>query len=282
MTSNPYQQWIGRTESAQQVITDTPIQGMQATLGEFALPLVAAGQVPSLWHWLYFLERASWQKLAEDGHQQRGEFLPPVDLPRRMWAGSRVEFHHPLRTGVAGHRQSKIESIDQKEGKSGRLTFVSVQHEIFCADQLAIKEWQTIVYRDAPSPDSKPTGKPAPESAAFTEMITPDPLLLFRYSALTFNAHRIHYDRPYATETEGYPGLVVHGPLMATLLVNLLTKHYPKRVLTNFEFRGLKPVFDLAPFSVCANEPDADGTTDLWVADKEGDICVEAKAKLTD
>ncbi len=280
MTAARYQDWIGRTQTFQQVITDTPVQKMLATLGQFAPQLNNPEQIPPLWHWLYFLETVSWQQLAKDGHQKRGEFLPPVDLPRRMWAGSQFEFHHPLQLGATGRRFSKIESIEEKEGKSGKLAFVTVLHEIFCDDELAITESQTIVYRAASPLAENSPGKPAPESAACSETIKPDPLLLFRYSALTFNAHRIHYDRPYATEIEGYPGLIVHGPLLATLLVNLLAKYYPDRKLEKFEFRAMKPVFDLAPFSVCCNEPDAAGLSELWIADTAGEICMTAGAKL--
>lgn len=273
--------WIGRTETVEQVITDTTLQAMIATLGKENTGDTRMEEVPPLWHWLYLLEFSPWQRLAVDGHQQKGNFLPPVKLPRRMWAGSEVQFHAPLRVGSTGRRESRIQSVDNKQGRTGELVFVSVSHDIYSADELAISEIQNIVYREAAG-KSEPgtTAQAAPATADFTQTVTPDPLLLFRYSALTFNAHRIHYDRPYATETEGYPGLIVHGPLLATLLVELLMAEYPQAELKNFQFRALKPVFDLEPFQVCGNKPNAEGICELWISDSRNELCMQAKAVL--
>jgi len=280
MNTESYQQWIGREQFAEQYLTDAPVRAMLATLGNFAAALGDNREIPPLWHWLYFLETAPWEELANDGHQKRGEFLPPVDLPRRMWAGSELQFHRPLKIGVTGRRRSVVDSIESKQGRSGKLVFVKVLHEIFSQDELAITETQNIVYRDAPTQSTAAAATLAPGQASFSETISPDTLLLFRYSALTFNAHRIHYDRPYAVETEAYPGLVVHGPLMATLLVNLLGKQYPDRQLEQFAFRAQKPVFDLAPFQVCGNAPDESGKAELWIADTDQAQCMQATAVL--
>ena len=197
-----------------------------------------------------------------------------------MWAGSKLNFSQPIAAGADAKRVSRIASVSQKQGKSGELVFVSVEHQIFANEQLAITEEQNIVYREAAGKTTTISGKPAPVAADIQKQITPDPLLLFRYSALTFNAHRIHYDRPYAMDTEGYPGLVVHGPLLATYLVSLLQEHYPQRELAEFEFRAVKPVFDLAPFTLAGTAPDKEGQSSLWVADSEGYLCMQATAKL--
>jgi 3-methylfumaryl-CoA hydratase len=280
MNESSHRDWIGRSETVEELVTETPLKAMLATLGRQTADTLPLKKVPALWHWLYFLELASWHKLAADGHQQRGVFLPPIDLPRRMWAGSEVQFHSPLLVNTESRRESTISNIEEKQGRSGKLAFVTVKHEIYCADRLAITETQTIVYREAAS-DARPAGgQAAPIDPDFTHTISPDPLLLFRYSALTFNAHRIHYDRPYATETEGYPGLVVHGPLLATMLMDLLLSEHPQANIESFEFRAVKPVFDLAPFQVCGNKPNEDGLCELWIADADNTLCMRATAKL--
>jgi 3-methylfumaryl-CoA hydratase len=164
-------------------------------------------------------------EIGPDGHPKRGGFLPPVPLPRRMWAGSRLTFVQPVRVGDALTRESRILDVSGKEGRTGHLVFVTVRHDYSLASGLAITEEHDIVYRDNPQPGQpapKPT--PAPTDSQFSREIVPDPVLLFRYSALTFNGHRIHYDRSYVTEVEGYPGLIVHGPLIATLLLDLLRR----------------------------------------------------------
>jgi 3-methylfumaryl-CoA hydratase len=212
----------------------------------------------------------------------RGGFLPPVPLPRRMWAGSRIEFHHPLRVGADVSRRSSITKVSAKEGRSGTLVFVTVRHEIATAGNAAITEEQDIVYRNPPQP-----GEPAvaPEAAsadhAWVREIRPDDVLLFRYSALTFNGHRIHYDRRYVTEVEGYPGLVVHGPLIATLLLDLLRRHRPDATVSRFAFRAIKPLFDVAPFFVCGRRNDGGNTIALWAKDGDGRLAMEASAELT-
>ncbi|NBS48633.1 MAG: hypothetical protein EBS99_16725, partial [Betaproteobacteria bacterium] len=178
--------------------------------------------------------------------------LPPVPLPRRMWAGGRLQWHAPLRVGDALERSTRIESVTHKSGRSGDLVFLLLRHEVRAGGVLALTEEQDIVYR-APAQASDPVPAPqaAPTDATWSREIVPDPVLLFRFSALTFNAHRIHYDRPYATGTEGYPGLVVHGPLIATLLADLARRERPEARVTGFSFRAVRPTTDLHPFRVC-------------------------------
>jgi 3-methylfumaryl-CoA hydratase len=230
---------------------------------------------------LYFLSMGPLSDTGPDGHPKRGGFLPPVPLPRRMWAGSRMEFFAPLCVGDAIHRASRIVGVSATEGRSGTLVFVNVRHEIANARGPLLVDQHDIVYRDLPRPgESAPPPKMAPPDHAWTREIRPDPVLLFRYSALTFNSHRIHYDHPYVTAVEGYPGLVVHGPLLATLLLDLLLRQRPRASVTRFEFRAIRPVFDTAPFAVCGR-PEPDGrVVALWVKDTDGRLCVEATASI--
>ncbi|HSF49111.1 MAG TPA: MaoC family dehydratase N-terminal domain-containing protein [Burkholderiales bacterium] len=275
-------EWIGRTESRQDQITLTPIAALSATLDRDD-PLPQAGDpLPPLWHWLYFLPIHRQSEIGPDGHPKRGGFLPPVPLPRRMWAGSRLEFPRPLRVGDAISRNSRIVDVSLKEGRAGPLVFVLVRHEISDPQGSAWTEEHDIVYRDNPNPgEPAPKPKAAPAEHAWERTIHPDDVFLFRYSALTFNGHRIHYDRRYVTEIEGYPGLVVHGPLIATLLLDLLRRKLPDATVARFAFRAVSPLFDIAPFSVCG-KPEGDGkTVKLWAKNAEGALAMEATATLT-
>lgn len=265
--------WIGKIESTRDVVTPVPIAALAATLDlEAPSPAQPGDPLPPLWHWLYFLPIHRQSELGPDGHPRRGGFLPPVPLPRRMWAGGRLEFHHPLRVGDSLARTSQIVDVRFKEGRSGPLVFVLVRHEISNAQGIALTEEHDIVYR---GPSAAPPGTPAPAEAAWEREIIPDDVLLFRYSALTFNGHRIHYDRRYATEVEGYPGLVVHGPLIATLLAGLAGTE-----MASFEFRAVSPLFDTAPFRICG-KPDAGGKTiRLWAKNHAGDLAMNATATL--
>ncbi len=273
--------WVGRTESRTDHVTATPVAALAATLDRDADVSADPGApLPPLWHWLYFTPLAPQREIGDDGHAKRGGFLPPVPLPRRMWAGGRLEFLRPLRVGDALTRLSRIASVEVKEGRSGKLVFVTVRHEYTDAAGVALAEEHDIVYRDNPQPGAKsPPPQSAPADAVFSREIVPDPVLLFRYSALTFNGHRIHYDRPYVTEVEGYPGLVVHGPLIATLLLDLLSRELPQARVRAFEFRAVRPVFDIHRFTVCGKPAD-DGTVALWACDHEGWLTMQAQARI--
>jgi len=271
--------WIDRTSVLDDRVTAVPLQALSATLDRDDPPPT---QVPPCWHWLYFLPLARQSEIGADGHPTRGGFLPPVPLPRRMWAGSQLSFHADLQVGQDISRSSRIADVRLKEGRTGPLVFVNVEHEIRAGGVLAISERHDIVYRDMPAPgEPAPAGlpAPAPASAPWSRTITPDDVLLFRYSALTFNGHRIHYDRRYVTEAEGYPGLIVHGPLIATLLLDLLRRQLPAARVRTFSFRAMKPLFDIAPFRVCG-APQDDGTVKLWAVTPEGHLAMEAAATL--
>jgi 3-methylfumaryl-CoA hydratase len=271
--------WIGRVEESRDVIDPLRARAMQAALDDPGAPLGPGDALPPLWHWLYFWTVAPEAELGPDGHAARGGFLPPIDLPRRMWAGSRVSFPRPLPVGAAATRRSEIADVTLKEGRSGPLAFVTVRHQVATDEGICVEEEQDLVYRAAPAPGagSRP-GEPAPATAAWRREMAPDPVLLFRYSALTFNGHRIHYDLKFSTEVEGYPGLVVHGPLLATLMVELARRERPEARVTGFEFRAQRPIFDTAPYLV-AGAPAADGASaELWVAGSDG--CYASRGRI--
>jgi 3-methylfumaryl-CoA hydratase len=275
--------WIGRSETATDTVTPTPYAALSATFDREADRPPAGTPLPALWHWLYFLPLHKRSDIGPDGHAKRGGFLPPVALPRRMWAGSQFEFHSPIRVGDTITRTSTIHDVAEKTGRTGPLVFVKVRHEIRRAGEASkvLTEFHDIVYREAPAPgEAAPAPVMAPAAAAWERKWVPDDVLLFRYSALTFNGHRIHYDRRYVTEVEGYPGLVVHGPMLATLMLDLLRHERPDAVLTRYEFKAMRPVFDINPFWVCG-EPQADGkTVKLWVRDHEGAQNMVATAEV--
>jgi 3-methylfumaryl-CoA hydratase len=271
--------WIGREELRADEITAAPVANLLATLDHREPSAVSGDAVPPLGHWLYFLPLYRTEDAGPDGHARRGGFLPPVPLPRRMWAGGRLEFREPLRVGDAATKRSIIADVTLKQGRAGPLVFVLVRHEVSTQRGLAIVEEHDIVYRDTPhAGEAQAPAKPAPSNPTWQRTVDPSALLLFRYSALTFNGHRIHYDRRYVTEVEGYPGLVVHGPLMATLLLDLVRRERPEARITRFEFRAVRPVFDLAPFRACA-APEGNDMR-LWIADAQGALAMEATAAL--
>ena len=274
--------WKGRQQIVEDTITPVPIAALSATLDRDD-PLPRLGDaLPPLWHWLYFLPLHRQSQMGPDGHALRGGFLPPVPLPRRMWAGGRFAFGQPLRVGEALRRTSTIADVSAKQGRSGALVFVLVRHEIVGSFGGSLTEEHDIVYRDLPrADDPPPPKKAAPTDAVWRRDITPDDVLLFRYSALTFNGHRIHYDRRYVTEVENYPGLIVHGPLIATLLADLARRHYA-RAPTRFHFRAVSPLFDVAPFAVFG-APSADGASvKLWAQDADGALAMEAEMHFAD
>jgi 3-methylfumaryl-CoA hydratase len=272
--------WIGRTTVTEDQVTPVPLRALAATLDREDTPAAVGEPIAPCWHWLYFLPVHRHSEIGPDGHPQRGGFLPPVPLPRRMWAGSQIEFLRPITVGQSITRHSRIEDVRMKEGRSGPLVFVKVLHEVLAEGQLAITERHDIVYRDMSQPgEPVPAGQPAPADAQWTRQITPDDVLLFRYSALTFNGHRIHYDRRYVTEVEGYPGLIVHGPLIATLLLDLLRRERPDAQVSQFSFKAVKPIFDVAPFEVCGRQLD-DRHVKLWARTTEGHLAMEASVVL--
>ena len=279
MDIDTLKQWIGKAETLHDQVTLAPLQALAATLDRDDAPPRPGDAVAPCWQWLYFLPLHPLSGIGPDGHPKRGGFLPPVPLPRRMWAGSRLAFMGSLKAGEAVVRTSRIADVSAKEGRAGALVFVRVHHEIAGAQGIAITEEQDIVYRAMPQPgEPAPEPKPARIDEQFSRRITPDPVLLFRYSALTFNGHRIHYDRPYSMSEEGYPGLVVHGPLIATLLIDLLRREHPAARVTSYEFKAMSPLFDTAPFDICGR---LDGNVAaLWARGPDGRLAMQASATV--
>ena len=277
-----YRDWIGGRETAKDRVTLAPVTGLLATLDDSETKLGLGDPLPPLWHWLYFLAQAPAGGIGPDGHPRRGGFLPPVTLPRRMFAGAEMEFAAPIPIGSGITRESEIVDVTEKSGKSGRLVFVTVRHEIAADGTPALTETQNIVYREegapVPAPEVLEAPSPPPDGAWVRE-VRPDPVLLFRFSALTFNGHRIHYDRTYAMGEEHYPGLVVHGPLIAMLLMDLVRRNVTRRV-SRFRFRAVQPIFDTGPFRVVGV---ADGERATLVAERSDGIeAMRAEATLAD
>ncbi|WPC06232.1 transposase [Pseudomonas benzenivorans] len=265
MNQPAFSAWIGRTEEARDQLSLNLVKRIAATLSE---QVPAYGKpLPPLWHWAFFQEPVEECGLGLDGHPARGGFLPPADNRNRMWAGGRVEFIAPLKVGFEARKISTITHIEEKRGRTGDLLFVTLRHDYLQEDYLALREEQDIVYRE-PTPPKNGSGEPLPP-ADWLEAVTPSATLLFRYSAVTLNAHRIHYDWPYATETEGYPGLVVQGPLTATLNLRAFCRANPQARLRRFAFRGVRPLIAPQPFAVGGRRLDAN-SAELWAGDQNG------------
>ena len=269
--------WIGRTTELNCWLDPWRAQALHATLDATdAVPEEGTVLSPG-WHWAYFLDTVPSKELGPDGHPRRGGFMPPVPLPRRMWAGSRLEFLAPIALGESARRVSRVLGIEEKSGRSGQLCFVTVEHEIHGASGAAIRETQDIVYRDLVTGGSAAAPQSAPRDPQWQREWCFDSPRLFRYSAITFNSHRIHYDREYVTKEEGYPGLVVHGPLLATLMLELVRAHLP-RPLRRFEFRAIAPVFDGQTIVACG-KPDGD-RVDLWISGESGALHMRGNVVL--
>lgn len=274
-------QWVGKSQSCKERIAAFPANAMAATLNHRGLIYKDGDPLPHLWHWLYFLQIFNLEDKGYDGHPKLGGFLPPLELPRRMWAGSRLKFLAPMKIGAQLNKKSTIKVVTQKTGRSGALVFVTVAHQVHDRQTLCIEEEHDIVYSEKINPDIPEVLPPsAPSESAFSRHIDPDPVMLFRYSALTFNGHRIHYDQPFCIHTEGYKGLVVHGPLMATMLLDLVRFELPHAVVCEFEFRALAPVFETNKFSI-HGQPNADGKTiKLWVRRDDGALAMLAHVSI--
>jgi 3-methylfumaryl-CoA hydratase len=270
--------WIGRTSEASDVVTAQLVKGLRATLfQEIGEPKVGDA-APWTVHWCLAQPVFPMSQLGQDGHPTRGGFLPPVPLPRRMWAGGELEFFEALRVGDEATRTSRISDVSMKTGSTGVLCFVSVEHLTKTARGTAIRERQDIVYREMSSAQASAPARPAapPPAAQHRESHMADPVLLFRYSALTFNGHRIHYDRDYVTRVEGYPGLIFHGPLQAALMVEFAARLHGGAAPKKFSYRGVQPLFEGSEFSI--NASDASSGMELWTANSAGQPTMKGAA----
>ncbi|MGS1105493.1 FAS1-like dehydratase domain-containing protein [Achromobacter anxifer] len=276
MTSTDPAAWIGSGERKADAMDPGHAARIAATLGG---PAPARGDaLPPLWQWAFFISTVDMDGLGTDGHPARGGFLPPAQDRNRMWAGGRVEFRRPLKVGVPAARVSSVIDVKEKTGRTGALLFVTVRHEFLQEGEVAIHEEQDIVYRQ-PTPPKLSGSESAPQ-AQWRDTVEPSPVLLFRYSAVTFNGHRIHYDHPYVTGTEGYPGLVVHGPLIATEMVAAFTRAHPRARLTHLSYRGLRPLIAPTPFQVAGRLTEL-GVAQLW-AEQDGTLAHQAELRFTE
>lgn len=266
--------WVGRTETCFDALDPGHVRRVALSLD--ADPGQSFEHLPLLWHWAFFVEGQPYARLGADGHPRRGGFLPPADGRNRMWAGGRLEFHRPLRVGRPGERRSRIASVTEKTGRTGRLLFVTVEHHHFQDDALCIAEGQDIVYRE-PSPPVLEGTRPAP-ACQWSETVAPGPVMLFRYSAVTFNGHRIHYDAPYARDVEGYPGLVVHGPLIATSMAHAFLRAHPGARVRSLSYRGVRPLIAPRAFQV-GGRLLSDHEAELW-AEQDGTLAHQASLRF--
>ncbi|MBK19259.1 MAG: acyl-CoA dehydrogenase [Rhodospirillaceae bacterium] len=276
--SDQYEAWIGKQSSTEALVTAYQADALTATLDRDDPAYKEGDAIPPGWHLFYIREVVKLRDTAEDGHPKRGDFLPPIDLPRRMWAGTQATYHKPIHVGETIRNVTTIESVTPKVGKTGQLVFLKLKHEISGEDGIATTEIQDVVYREEAKPDAvAPEPPPAPGDAVWKRTIQPSPVLLFRYSALTMNSHRIHYDRTYVTEIEKYPGLLVHGPLTFTLLLDLFRRENPDSTLKSFSVRAVSPIYDTHDFTV-EGTPGEAGEATLWALNHDGRLAMSAKA----
>jgi 3-methylfumaryl-CoA hydratase len=268
---------VGRKRRVTDSLNTFPARAFAAALDHDSLP-DAGDALPPTWHWMYFLDTPATRESNIDGHPRKGGFLPPIPLPRRMWAAGALDILKPLRLGIQAEKQSTVRSIDIKEGKTGTLVFVNLEHELRQCNQLCIREDQSLVYRAMPTGSTTPPGGRCELVPERSRALTPDPVLLFRYSALTYNAHRIHYDRDYATRVEHYPGLVVHAPLLASLLLDLLLREFPGATPRQFRFRAVRPTFDRGTVRLHGRRDGSEAK--LWTTDEDDVLGMSATALL--
>jgi 3-methylfumaryl-CoA hydratase len=267
--------WVGRKRIERDIVAPSQAMAMAATLDLDPDLFREGAALPEFWHWIYFTQPVGRSRLGEDGHELRGDFMPPVELPRRMWAGGRVRFLRPIVIGASIDRTSEIKSIDKKHGRSGPLVLATVRHIIVDAGGPCVEEEQDIVYCGIPKSDEAPRQQATlPTDVQWQETFLPDAVTLFRYSALMFNAHRIHFDYPFTTEVEGYRGLLVHGPLTATLLLEA-AKRNVQRELASFRYRGLAPLFNDELITLAGSNAKQENETELWAAGPSGVVAMQ-------
>jgi 3-methylfumaryl-CoA hydratase len=274
---------VGRTQTATDVLHPGPANLLRLALGRTEPELQVGDPLPPSWLALYFLPRYGPDELRPDGSPRDAGVVPPMPMPRRMFAGERVRQHRPLRLGESVRRETTLADISLKSGGTGTLVFATVVNRVFGADGLALEDERRTVFREevkAGERNQAPRRDPAPTDLPWRRRVTPDPVLLFRFSALTFNSHRIHYDRRWAMETEGYPGLVVHGPLTTTLLIDFARDSNPGRTIRGYATQARAPLFDTAPFEL-RGRPTADGRgAELWAVTPEGTVAMTAEVEL--
>lgn len=272
------QEWIGKQQIREAKIDERHTELLAVTLGK---PVPQAGDpLPECWHWAWMNDALPMDQLGRDGHPKRGGFLPPVPLPRRMWAGGSISFATPMLVADAIKKTSTITNVAQKNGKSGPLCIVTIKHEFTCGDTLCLSEQQNLVYREDPSPDApKPPAPTPPTGETIQDEVDPNPVLMFRYSALTFNGHRIHYDVDYARNVEGYPDLVFHAPLTALNLCDLGKRLNDGNPPKSFSYRATSPLFANEKFKICAKKENE--ITTVWAETPEGGMAMQGTLEFS-
>lgn len=281
ITKDRYIDWVGKKESSNALVTSNHADALSATLNRDDPPLKEGDTIPQGWHVIYFHEIVKLCETGSDGHPKRGEFLPPIDLPRRMWAGTKATYHKPIYVGEWIKKTTTIEAVTPKVGKTGDLVFLKLKHEIEGNNGIAVTEIQDVVYREEAKTsltyDILPS---APFPAVWSRDVEPTPVLLFRFSALTMNSHRIHYDRKYVMEVENYPGLLVHGPLTQILLMDLFRHRLSNKLLKDISVRAVSPLYDTHVFKIqgCA---DNDGkSANLWALNHNDKLAMTLEASF--
>ncbi|HET9490173.1 MAG TPA: MaoC family dehydratase N-terminal domain-containing protein [Methylomirabilota bacterium] len=272
---------IGRTLTATDVLHPGPANLLRLAFGRPEPELREGDPLPPAWLALYFLPRFATAELRPDGSPRDTGVIPPMPLPRRMFAGERVRLHRALRLGETVRRETELADISMKTGGTGTLVFVTVTSRVFGPEGLALEDERHTAFREEVKPGERnraPRREPAPADVPWRRRVTPEPVLLFRFSALTFNSHRIHYDRPWATEVEGYPGLVVHGPLTTTLLIDFARDQNPGRRIVAYATQARAPLFDTAPFELRGRPTDKG--CELWAVTPEGTVAMSAEVEL--
>lgn len=285
--------WVGRSQSLTEVIHSVQVRQLAATLDDAQrLARPDSAPLPAAWHWAYFNPLEVQSRLGDDGHPRRGDFLPPVELPRRMWAGSRLNWTRAISVGSTVTRRTRIDKVERKSGRSGDMVFVTLAHQYQDADGLLLDEEHDIVYRDWPTAAEKSAladlgararaGEHVFErTGARQQAVRADAVMLFRYSAATFNGHRIHYDADYCRGVEGYPGLVVHGPLIATLLLGFVENTLaPGNFVRSFRFRAKRPTFDIGSLHLHAQGGAPGKAFDVWSTNNVGEVGLDAQVEL--
>ena len=276
-------QHLGRRLDSTDVVAPGPANMLRLTFGRAEPEFRVGDALPPGWHVLYFLPRYRPEELRPDGSPLDAGVVPPMPLPRRMFAGERLRFHRPIRIGDTLRRETELADISMKKGGTGTLVFATVVNRIFAPDGLALDEERRTVFREEVKQGERnqaPRREAPPSDVPWRRTVAPDPVLLFRFSALTFNSHRIHYDRRWAMEVEGYPGLVVHGPLTSTLLIDFARDHNPGRAFVTYTTQARAPLFDTAAVEL-RGRPTADGRgCELWAVTPEGTVRMSAQAEL--
>lgn len=267
---------IGRSQSVDDLLNVTSARHLAATFDRDDAALVSGSALPPGWQWLYFLDAPQSAVIGHDGRTVPGGFLPETGLPRRMWAGGTFQFHDALRMGEPANCETVITDVARKQGHSGELAFITTEHRVGQNGVRAVTETRNLVFREAPKPGETSRREEPQHKAQWRRKIKPDAVLLFRFSALTFNGHRIHYDIDYCREEEGYPGLVVHGPMLALMLLDLAEREMPGKTISSFQYRAVSPLFTPDSFAVCGL-PTSDQTAALWTENSEGGLSTTAE-----